>query len=166
MPHHLKRLPIRRHLDHRPIVLAPGRPLLPALRDKKSPIPPQLHRIRKLPSLRRLRKEIAEHLIPIALPIPIRIHQLPNPTPIIHKRCPILHHHTHRLMQPRSKPPPSHLLQIPLQPRNHPHIPIKRHPHRIPLRIQKIHIRQPHIALPSIRHRQCYLVHHIRFLRS
>ena len=57
-------------------------------------------------------------------------------------------------MQPAREAFPRHRLQIALQTRDQPHIAIKRHPRRIALIIQKRDVREPHIPLPRIRHRQ------------
>ena len=151
---HLKRLPIRRHFDHRAIVLPPRRALLASFGDVKLALRPQLHRIRKLPRLRRLREEIAEHLIPVALLVPVRIHKPPDAVAVENEDLAIPRHNAHRLMQPAREAFPRHRIQIALQTGDQPHIPIKRHARRIALIIQKREVRQPHIPLPRIRHRQ------------
>jgi hypothetical protein len=56
----------------------PRRAFLAAFGDVQLALRSQLHRIRKLPRLRRLREEVAEHLIAVAFLVAIRVHQLPD----------------------------------------------------------------------------------------
>ena len=86
------------HTNHRTVVLPARRAFLATLGNVERTVRAEFHRVRKLPRLRRLREEVAEHLIAVALTVAVRVHKLPDAIAVEDEGSTIADDDAHRLV--------------------------------------------------------------------